>query len=137
MKCLMVVIVGFIFVFNALMSTAAGPSATPSKSEQSRTVTVKPPKETRVSITGIVRDVSDTVLMVERTVKGKTEYMGFILEKPVENIKFGDKVRVSYIKKGERYIAIKVTPVTIKIIKKASPLKQMKASPSTEGPVKK
>ena len=137
MKRLLVLVASFIFVFSAYMSAAEGPSATSAKSEPPKSVTVKPPKETRVSITGIVKDISDTMLTVERTVKGKTEFMVFILEKPVEKIKVGDKVRVSYIKKGDKHIATRVTPFNVKIIKKATPSKEMKASPSAEGPAKK
>lgn len=137
MKRLMVFVASFIFVFSAYMSAAEGPSATPAKSEPPKSVSVKPPKETRVSITGIVKDISDTMLTVERTVKGKTEPMVFILEKPVEKIKIGDRVRVSYIKKEDKHIAIKVTPFAVKIIQKVTPSKEVKASPSPGGPAKK
>lgn len=137
MNRLVVLIASFVFVFSACISAAEGPSATPAKAEPPKSVTVKPPKETRVSITGVVKEISDTMITVERTVKGKTETMGFILDKPVERIKVGEKVRVSYVKKEDKYVAIRVTPFTVKIIKKTAPLKEMKASPSAEGPAKK
>ncbi|MCX5844111.1 MAG: hypothetical protein NT022_10265 [Deltaproteobacteria bacterium] len=137
MKRLMVLVASFIFVFSAYMSAAEGPSGPPAKSEPPKSVTMKPPKETKLTITGIVKDISDTTITVERTVKGKTESVGFILDKPLEKIKIGEKVRVSYIKKGDKHIATRVTPFDVKIIKKATPSKEIKASPSAEGPAKK
>lgn len=122
MKRLMVLVAGLAFVFGTYIFAAERPSTTPAKAETPKAVTVKPPKETRVSITGVVKEISDTMITVERTVKGKTETMGFVLDKPVEKIKVGDKVRVSYIKKDDKYIAIRVTPVIAKkIIKKVAP----------------
>lgn len=137
MKRLMVLMASFIFVFTAYMSAAEGPSAIPTKTEPPKSVSVKPPKETKLTITGIVKDISATMITVERTVKGKTEAMGFILDKPLDKIKVGEKVRVSYLKKEDKYIATRVTPFAVKIIKKAPPSKEVKASPSTEGPAKK
>lgn len=87
----------------------------------------KQTKETKVSITGIVREISDTTIIVERTLKGKTETTEFILEKPVEKIKVGDKVRVSYVRRGGKNTAIKVIPFTPKtIVKKPQPTKDVK-----------
>jgi len=134
MKRLMVLVAGFVFVFCAYIFAAEGPSTTPAKAEPSKKFAVKPPKETRVYIIGVVKDISDTMITVERTVKGKTETMGFTLDKPVEKIKSGDKVRVSYIKREEKYIAIRVTPVIAKkIIKKVTP----KPAPSNASPPQK
>jgi pyruvate/2-oxoglutarate dehydrogenase complex dihydrolipoamide acyltransferase (E2) component len=129
-KRLMVLAASFVFVFSAYIFAAEGPSATPAKTEPPKVASMKPHKETRVSITGVVKEISDTMITVERTVKGKTETMGFVLNKPVEKIKVGEKVRVSYIKREDKYIAIRVTPFTVKIIKKATPLKAIKPSPT-------
>jgi hypothetical protein len=53
--------------------------------------------------------------------------MEFALDKPVEKIKAGDKVTVSYIKKEGRNIATRVTPVVArKIVKKPTPPKEPK-----------
>ncbi len=134
MRRLIVFAAGFLFVFCTCIFAAEGPSATPAKAEPSKKFAVKPPKETRVSITGVVQDISDTMITVERTVKGKTETMGFTLDKPVEKIKAGDKVRVSYIKREDKYIAIRVTPVIAKkIIKKVAP----KPAPTNASPPQK
>ena len=108
MKQLMLFVAGFVLIFSASIFAADGISTTPAKAEPSKTVTIKPPKETRVSITGVVKEFTDTMIMVERTVKGKTEIMEFALDKPIEKIKAGDKVRVSYIKKDGK--ACSLTP---------------------------
>lgn len=134
MKRLVVFAASFIFVFSAYIFAAERPSATPAKAEPPKSVAIKPLKETRVYITGVVTEVSNTMIMVERTVKGKTETVGFFLDKPLERIRVGEKVRVSYIKRGDRYVAIRVIPFTVKIIKKATPSKGIKPS---LGPAKK
>jgi hypothetical protein len=131
MKRLIVLVACFVFIFSACAFAADGTSIAPAKAEPAKAVTPKPPKETRVSITGVVKEISDTMIMVERTVKGNTETMQFVLDKPVEQINAGDKVRVSYIKKDDKHIATRVTPVIAKkIIKKASPLKEIKPLPA-------
>lgn len=138
MKRLIVLVVGFAFVFSTYIFAANGPSTVPAKTEPSKAVTMKPPKETRVSITGIVKEISDTMILVERTVKGKTEIMEFALDKPAEKIKAGDKVRVSYIKKDGKNVARRVTPfIAKKIIKKTSPIKETKPLPTEAPPAQK
>jgi hypothetical protein len=138
MKRLIVLVAGFVFVFSTYIFAANGPSTVPAKTEPSKAVTMKPPKETRVSITGIVKEISDTMILVERTVKGKTEIMEFALDKPAEKIKAGDKVRVSYIKKDGKNVARRVTPfIAKKIIKKTSPIKETKPLPTEAPPAQK
>jgi hypothetical protein len=133
MKHLILLVAGFVLIFNASVFAANGISATPAKAEPSKAVTVKPPKETKVSITGVVKAVTDTMIMVERTVKGKTEIMEFALDKPVEKIKTGDKVKVSYIKKDGKNMATRVIPAVAKKIMKKAPPRETKPSP-TETP---
>jgi hypothetical protein len=99
---------------------------------------MKARKETRVSFTGIVKEISDTTVMVERSVKGNVETMEFALDKPVQDIKAGDKVKVSYVKKEGKNIAMKVAPVVAKrIMKKAVPAKEIKPAPVEATPSKK
>ncbi|MGO9136645.1 MAG: hypothetical protein ACLP9S_09020 [Syntrophales bacterium] len=131
MKRLMVLIAGIVFVFSAAVFAVDGTSQAPAKNDASKAVTVKPPKETKVSITGVVKDISDTMISVERTIKGKTEIMEFALDKPVEKITAGDKVKVNYLKKDGKNLATRVTPVVVKkIIRKTPPLKETKPSPA-------
>jgi hypothetical protein len=120
-----------VLVFSASVFAIDGPSQAPAKADPSKAVTVKAPKETKVSITGVVKDISDTMISVERTVRGKTEIMEFALDKPVEKINVGDKVKVNYLKRDGKNVATRVTPVVVrKIIKKTSPLKETRPSPA-------
>jgi hypothetical protein len=135
MKRLMVLVAGIVFVFSAAVFAVDGTSQAPAKADPSKAVTVKPPKETKVSITGVVKDISDTMISVERTVRGKTEIMEFALDRRVENIAAGDKVKVNYLKKDGKNLATRVTPVVVKkIIRKTSPLKETKPSPAEAPP---
>jgi hypothetical protein len=123
-------VVALAFAFAAFAFAAEKPSVVPFHSQQTKAAPIKAPKETRVSLTGIVRDISETIIRVERTIKGNVETMEFTLEKPVETIKVGDKVKVSYVKKEGKNIAIRVAPVVAqKLIKKAVPAKEIKKSP--------
>src|SRR3989304_9452301 len=60
---------------------------------------------TRMRAAGIVTEISDTTLKIERKVKDKAETMEFALEKPLVKIRVTDKVKVSYITKEDRNIA--------------------------------
>jgi len=91
-------------------------------------------KITRMNATGKVVEVTDALLKIERTVKRKdviTEVMVFKLEKPVQ-ITLGDKVYVSYIKKDDDLIAIRVTNVSKKrkLEGKAEKAGEVRAVPS-------
>ncbi len=63
-----------------------------------------------MSTAGKVLEVSDTVLKIERTLKGKAETMEFILEKSFTDITVGDQIKVSYLEKDGRNILIRVAP---------------------------
>lgn len=58
---------------------------------------------------GVVIEISDTSLKIERKVKDKVETMEFLLEKPLSRIKVGQKVKVSYINGSDKNVATKVT----------------------------
>jgi hypothetical protein len=137
MKRLMVLAAGIVFVFSASVFAIDGTSQSPAKADPAKAVTVKQPKETKVSITGVVKDISDTVISVERTVRGKTEIMEFALDKAVDKIKVGDKVKVNYLKKDGKNIATRVTPVVVrKIIRKAPLLRETRPLPAETSPQK-
>lgn len=138
MRHFIVFAVGLAFAFCALVFAADKPSDVPSKTQPIKTAPIKAGKETRVSFTGIVKEISNTTIMVERTVKGNVETMEFALDKAVEKIKAGDKVKVSYIKKEGKNIAIKVAhDVVKKITKKMAPAKEAKTAPTEVQPPKK
>jgi hypothetical protein len=81
-----------------------------------------PPLPTRIpemSTAGKVLEVSDAILKIERTLKGKAESMEFILEKPFPNIAAGDQIKVSYLERDGRNVLIRVAPAQKTAIKKA------------------
>jgi hypothetical protein len=134
MRRFTLIVVGLAFAFCALAFATDKPSVVPYNTSPAKAAPIKTRKETRVSFTGIVKEITDAAIMVERTVKGSVEAMEFALDKPAANIKVGDKVKVSYVKKEGKNIAMKVAPVVVKrIIKKVIPPKEIKpieAAPS-------
>ncbi|MGZ6275387.1 MAG: hypothetical protein ACXWMI_04675 [Syntrophales bacterium] len=89
-------------------------STVPVKVDSSKAPAVRTAKRTRVTFIGVVRGLSDTTILVERAVKGKAELIEFVLDKPTEKIKVGDKVKVSYTKKEGENIAAMVSPIVAK-----------------------
>jgi len=119
MKHLRVVsVVGVILILLISIFAVEISSTVPAELELSKALAVVTVQETNVTFTGIVKEISDTKLLVERTVKGKVEFTEFVLDKPNEKIKTGDKVKVSYTRKEGKNIAMKVTPVISKKISK-------------------
>lgn len=72
-------------------------------------------KETRMSATVKVTEISDTILKADRHIKENTETMEFSLEKACSDISVGDKVKVSYIIKDDKNVATKVTKALSKV----------------------
>jgi hypothetical protein len=71
----------------------------------------KSSKVTRMHASGVIVEVTEGMIRIERAVKGNSatvETMQFILEKPVK-VNIGDKVTVSYVKKDNQDVAIRVT----------------------------
>lgn len=123
MKRLLVLfaVVSFIFcgsVFASEVSKKAVPAAPATKAEPA-VVPAKAATETKMSATGKVAEISDTMLKIDRHVKGKAETMEFSLEKACSNVSAGDKVKVSYVTKDDKNIAAKVTKVAKKTKKNA------------------
>ena len=79
-----------------------------------------PPRITEMSTAGKVREVSDAVLKIERTLKGEAEIMEFILEKPFPNIAVGDPIKVSYLVRDGRNVLTRVVPAQKTAVKKAA-----------------
>lgn len=82
---------------------------------------------TKMKAAGTVTEISDTVLKIERTVKGKMENMEFVLDKPVTKIAVRDKVLVSYVTKEGKNVAMKVTKP---VVKKTIPKTTINAKPA-------
>ena len=84
-----------------------------------KTATVpRHPRVPEMSTAGKVIEVSDTLLKIERTLKGEAETMEFILEKPFTNIAVGDQIKVSYREKNGRNILIRVAPAKMTAVQK-------------------
>ncbi len=78
-----------------------------------------PPRVPEMSTAGRVMAVSDTILKIERTMKGKAEIMEFTLEKPFANITMGDQVKVNYIEKNGQNVLIRVAPAQKTAVQKS------------------
>ena len=78
--------------------------------EKTSTAPPLPPRIPEMSTAGKVLEVSDKVLKIERTLKGKAETMEFSLEKPFTDITVGDQIKVSYLEKDGRNILLRVAP---------------------------
>ncbi|MBU1744287.1 MAG: hypothetical protein KJ649_05265 [Proteobacteria bacterium] len=87
--------------------------------EKPRPAPPRPPRIPEMSTGGMVLEISGTSLKIERTLKGKTEIMEFILEKPFPDIAAGDSVKVSYREKDGRNMLIRVAPAKKTAVKKA------------------
>jgi hypothetical protein len=102
-----------------------------------KTATAPParPRVPEMSTAGKVVEVSDTVLKIERSMKGDVETMQFSLEKPFTSIAVGDQVIVSYREKGGRNILIRVAPARKTAVQKPKAAKP--GEPEAAAPVKK
>jgi hypothetical protein len=104
MKRLLVLFVALSFLFSGSVFAAEATKAKPAATT----------KETTMNATGKVTDISDTMLKIERTVKGKAEIMEFALEKTYPKIAAGDKVKVNYITKDGKNVSTKLTKKDLK-----------------------
>jgi hypothetical protein len=99
-----------------------------------------PPRIPEMSAAGKVLEVSDTILKIERTLKGKTEIMEFILEKRFPNLAAGDQIKVSYLERDGRNVLIRMAPAkqtaVQKPVKKEIP-KEMKPVAPPAAPIQK
>ncbi len=113
MKRFFISIFGIAFLFGSV-AFAINPSETvKDKAPTAKPAILKqpaatkpPPRETRMRATGIVKELTTDTLRIERTVTA--EIMEFYLEKPLDKIKAGDKVTVSYSQKEEKNMAVRV-----------------------------
>jgi hypothetical protein len=108
--------------------------------EKSPSAPPPPPRIPEMSAAGKVLEVSETLLRIERTLKGKAEIMEFILEQPFSNIATGDQIKVSYLERDGRNVLIRIAPAqktaVRKAVKKDLP-KEMKSVAAPAPPVTK
>ncbi|MFA4917347.1 MAG: hypothetical protein WC560_11855 [Syntrophales bacterium] len=137
MKRLLVLMVAVSFIFCGSVFAVETTKAKAAPVDPAAAVPAKAmEKETKMSATGKVTEISDTMLKIDRHVKGKTEAMEFSLEKACSKISAGDKVKVSYVTKDGKNVASKVTKV---VNKKTHTKKKVTAKEEvkpTEEPVK-
>jgi len=67
-----------------------------------------PVRITKMSATARVLELTGTSMKVERTVKGTAEIMEFVLDGPAPKIAVGDKVRITYVTRDGRLVAVRV-----------------------------
>lgn len=135
MKRLMVFFVAVSFLFCASAFAVEEPAAGPAKAEPAAVAPAA--KETKMSATGKVMEISDTMLKIERTVKGKVETMEFALEKACPKIKVGDEVKVSYVTKDDKNVALKVAKRPAKKGAKKAAAKEAKPAEEKAAPAAK
>jgi len=90
-------------------------TVTPVKGSTNTIAPAIPQKITRMTLTGKVINITDSMIRIERTVKGNMDMMELDLEKPEQDIKSGDKVRVHYVEKNGKHVVTRIT----KMIKKS------------------
>ena len=101
MKRVMVLLLGVIFLFAGTAFAADQPKGGAAKAA--------PAKTAKMTATGQIVELSDTMLRLERSAKGKVETMEFGLEKALgPDVKVGDKVTVQYVSKDGKNFATKV-----------------------------
>lgn len=87
-------------------------------------------KMAKMRAAGVVTEISDTSLKIERKVKDKVETMEFRLEKPLNRINVGQKVKVSYINSEDKNVATKVTVDIPRKLNKKAKSPEFKVSPA-------
>ena len=118
MKRFILSMIGLVFIFGASVfaitpsDTPQGKAPVPKTSSVKKPVAKPMPRETRMRAIGTVKDLTDTLLRIERNVTA--EVMEFNLENPLPKISAGDKVVVSYIEKEGKNIAKKVNKAVAK-----------------------
>jgi hypothetical protein len=107
-KILQIIVVIFLFsvVTYAADTVSSSTKSNPAKANVIRT--------TKMHATGKVIEITDSLIKIERTVKGDIETMEFALEKPVAGVVADDWVKISYTEKDGTLTASKVSRVNIK-----------------------
>jgi hypothetical protein len=105
MKRTLVYIISAAFLLSALAFAADRPATVVTKVDHAKTNVVKPAK---MNATGKVIEISDSLIKIERTVKGNAEAMEFVLDKPTENIAVDDSVKIAYIEQDGQLLASRV-----------------------------
>lgn len=106
MRKLFVMVVAVSFLLSSL-AMAAGPAPV-------APVAPAAAKKAVLSATGLVKEISDQMLKLERKVKGKIQAMDFVLKAPLADIKAGDAVKVNYVVEDGKNVVKKVKKIVPK-----------------------
>jgi hypothetical protein len=104
----------FLIVAASLMLLGFAPAFAAEKT----VVPSSPPRVPEMSTAGKVIEITTALMKIERTLKGETEIMEFILEKPFANIAVGDQIKVSYREKNGRNVLIWFAPAKMTAVQK-------------------
>jgi hypothetical protein len=115
MKRTLVYIVSVAFLLSALALAADKPSITTTKVDAAKTNVIKSAK---MNARGKVIEISDSSIKIERTAKGNTETVEFVLDKPAENIAVDDYVKIAYIEVDGQLLASRIVKAAPKKIEK-------------------
>jgi hypothetical protein len=94
----------------ALLLSALAFAADKPVNDSSKTNPVKANvvKTAKMNATGRVIEISDSSIIIERTVKDHAETMEFVLDKPAENIAVNDYVKIAYVEKDGQLLTSQV-----------------------------
>jgi Cu/Ag efflux protein CusF len=106
MRKLFVMFVAVSFLLSGL-AMASGPAPATPAAPPATKIAVK-------SATGVVKELSDKMLKLERKVKGKIHAMDFVLKTPLADIKVGDDVKVNYVVEDGKNVVKKVKKIVPK-----------------------
>lgn len=125
-------LVAMVVSLGLLCAAAVLYAATPDKEEKAvvTPVSVLTAKMAKMRAAGVVIEISDTSLRIERKVKDKVEAMDFLLDKPLRMIKVGQKVKVSYTNREDKNVATKVTEDIPQKVNKNTKSPEVKALPT-------
>ncbi|MDA8124228.1 MAG: hypothetical protein M0009_03450 [Deltaproteobacteria bacterium] len=90
-----------------------------------------PPSVPEMSTAGRIVEISESLLKIERTLKGKTEIMEFTLEKPFSGLAVGDPIKASYREKDGRNILLRIAPAKMTAVQKKGKPEPAKATKNT------
>ncbi len=129
-------LMAIVLIIGSIGASAFLYAATSDKAEKALSAPGAAPavRVTGMRAAGIVTEITDTALKIERKVKDKVETMDFTLEKPLVKIKVGDKVRVSYITREDLNVATRVVADVPQTAIKKTKNPEVNPAPSVKAP---
>jgi len=107
MKKAIMYLVGAIFFLSVVAFAADKPVA-----DKANPIKTNPVRIAKMNASGKVIEISGETIKIERTIKSNVEMMEFALEKPTINIVVNDEVKIAYIEKDGRLLAVRVAKIT-------------------------